>query len=220
MANWAVVRTYSSGGIVWTDEKPGDEAFTRRNVLTIGPYCVALHDDLDSWLPAVIEITLDRAYASMTLEQLVERLGQTLQALNPRPAGQLGAIFLGFLESGAPAIVGIHSSRDFAPRMSSRLLYGGPLPESIVAYMGQIWTILPRAYDDVVDQTLLLGDVCYDTVLSRAGVPRGAAVSRLEWGQPLTWLDRGDILSRVVRNERRLQSLRRSMLKHFSESTT
>jgi hypothetical protein len=220
MANWVIVRSYPSGGIVWTDEKPGDDSFTRRNVLTIGRHCVALHDDLDSWLPAATKVISDRAYASLPLEQVVERLGQAFQALSLRPTGELGAIVLGFLESGAPAIAGLHSSRDFAPRRSTHLLYGGPLPESVVAYMRQIWTTLPQTYDDVVDQTLLLGDVCYDTVLYRAGAPRAAAVSRLEWGRPLTWLDRGDISSRALRNERRLQALRRSMLKHFSESTT
>jgi hypothetical protein len=84
--------------------------------------------------------------------------------------------------------------------------------------MRNVWSTLPRSYDDIVDETLLLGDVCYDLLWSREDVPRGAAIARLELGQALTWLDRGDVVNRTHRNRRRLLALRRSMLSHYEES--
>jgi hypothetical protein len=216
VANALITCAREDALIVWTDAKPADDAFTRRNVFAVGPHCVGLHDGVDAWLPIVRTVVEDESLASLPVDELADQLHQRLRGVASRPDDPLGVLVLGFLPTGRPGVFGIHSERDFEIKPGRFYLYGGPVPSPIMGYLIEMFRSLPSSFDDLVDQMLLAGDVCQHVLLRRLDFPAASAIASLRIGSGLTWLTDSDVLARRQRNALRLQRVRRGMMGYFA----
>lgn len=203
--------------ILWTDSTPGDAAFSRRNVLNVSGNVVALHDQVDAWLPTVSPLLAQPALLNLPVDQLAQNLSQALSARAGTIQGDLGLIVGGFLADGGPAVFGLHSERNFGIRPFYPSVIGG-LPPAIWNYLLSVFASTPQNQDNAIDILLMAGEFYHDIVLSRyRGGPKGSAIGILRRGQSISWLSDEEIEEGRARNARRLHTLQSLIGKSFLE---
>ena len=217
MATVVIAHTVNNSILLWTDAAPADQAYSRRNVVEVGLHAVALHDDVDAWLPIIRPVLGDRSLRTMPVDQLATHLGQQLQGRAPDTDAYIGVIVAGFLPNGSPCLLGLHSGRDFQTLRFGPSVIGG-LPPSLFEYLRASLQTIPQTFDNVADRLLMAGDVYYEVVLAQYGLPRGAAVAVLKPGQTLAWLPDLDIENRLAHNRRRLHALQLGITRYLLEN--
>lgn len=211
MANVVIAQIVENTIVIWTDADPANPNYSRRNFIEIGPQCLVLHDDFLPWLPIVQPLAADPTINTLPVDELANSVSSRLRGLPNAPQNPVGLIIAGFVSSGGPAIIGLHSANGFAPTRFPRTVSAG-LPASIWNYLAAVLQTIPATRDNAIDMGLIAGLVYHSVVFSQADLPAGSATLIQSAGQNPYWIPDGEIMLRQAHNNRRLQALQGNLI--------
>lgn len=185
----------------------GDESAIREQVLTAGPFVLALHGDYGNHLVPLQTLCSGVAHG-LSAFAFLDGIGQYFSAVHPDDG--VGAVAAGFFPGGNSFLMGF--SPGGARMMFFPWVLGGGLPENVGSYLMSNLYSPYLSHQDGLDLCVLLAMV-YAEVLRRFGYPDGFNVIRLSAGsEDPIWLDQPHMSASIARNQIRLRALARLML--------